>query len=73
MSAHFSGGIALSEKATEIPFSGESSFRRRRLSSLERLLKISTRIVHGGDFPGFSGQRYRQLITDWLNEKQKTI
>jgi hypothetical protein len=40
---------------------------------MERLLKIPARIVHGGHFPSFSGERYRQLITGWLNEKQKTI
>ena len=43
------------------------------LTSMERLLKIPVRIVHGGHFPSFRGARYRQLITDWLHEKQKTI
>ena len=82
---HSPGGIALYEKATEILFSGdilydgpliEDTYHSNAgdyLSSMERLLKIPARIVHGGHFPSFSGERYRQLITDWLNEKQKTI
>ncbi|MCV9961562.1 MBL fold metallo-hydrolase [Pararhizobium sp. BT-229] len=82
---HSPGGIALYEKATEILFSGdilydgpliEDTYHSNAddyLASMERLLKIPARIVHGGHFPSFSGQRYRQLITDWLNEKQKTI
>jgi glyoxylase-like metal-dependent hydrolase (beta-lactamase superfamily II) len=82
---HSPGGIALYEKATEILFSGdilydgpliEDTYHSNAddyFASMERLLKIPARIVHGGHFPSFSGQRYRQLITDWLNEKQKTI
>ncbi len=82
---HSPGGIALYEKATEILFSGdilydgpliEDTYHSNAgdyLASMERLLKIPARIVHGGHFPSFSGQRYRQLIIDWLNEKQKTI
>ncbi|MDW5312609.1 MBL fold metallo-hydrolase [Rhizobium sp. PL01] len=82
---HSPGGIALYEKATEILFSGdilydgpliEDTYHSNAgdyLASMERLLKIPARIVHGGHFPSFGGERYRQLITDWLNEKQKTI
>ena len=82
---HSPGGIALYEKATEILFSGDilydgpliedtyHSDAGDYLASMERLLKIPVRIVHGGHFPSFSGERYRQLITDWLNDKQKTI
>ena len=82
---HSPGGIALYEKATEILFSGDilydgplvedtyHSNAEDYLASMERLSKIPVRIVHGGHFPSFSGQRYRQMITDWLNEKQKTI
>lgn len=82
---HSPGGIALYEKATEILFPGdilydgpliEDTYHSNAgdyLASMERLLKIPARVVHGGHFPSFSGQRYRQLITDWLNEKQKTI
>ena len=82
---HSPGGIALYEKATEILFSGDilydgplvediyHSNAADYLTSMERLLKIPVRIVHGGHFPSFRGARYRQLITDWLHEKQKTI
>ncbi|MFT4185270.1 MAG: MBL fold metallo-hydrolase [Rhizobium sp.] len=82
---HSPGGIALYEKATGILFSGDILYDGRLiedayhsnaddyLASMERLLKIPARIVHGGHFPSFSGERYRQLITDWLIEKQKTI
>ena len=84
-SRHSPGGIALYEKATEVLFSGdilydgpliEDTYHSNAgddLSCMGRLLKIPARIVHGGHFPSFSGERYRQLITDWLNEKQKTI
>jgi glyoxylase-like metal-dependent hydrolase (beta-lactamase superfamily II) len=82
---HSPGGIALYEKATETLFSGdilydgpliEDTYHANAadyLASMERLLKLPVRIVHGGHFPSFSGERYRQLITDWLNEKHKTI
>ncbi len=82
---HSPGGIALYEKATEILFSGDilydgplvedtyHSNAEDYLASMERLSKIPVRIVHGGHFPSFSGERYRQLIINWLAEKQKTI
>ncbi len=82
---HSPGGIALFEKATETLFSGDilydgpliedtyHSNAEDYLASMERLLKLPVRIVHGGHFPSFGGERYRQLITDWLNEKHKTI
>ncbi|MFN3317138.1 MAG: MBL fold metallo-hydrolase [Allorhizobium sp.] len=82
---HSPGGIALYEKATEILFSGdilydgpliEDTYHSNAddyLASMERLLRIEVRLVHGGHFPSFSGERYRELITDWLDAKQKTI
>ncbi len=80
---HSPGGIALWEKETEILFSGdilydgpliEDTYHSNAddyLASMERLLTIPARVVHGGHFPSFSGERYRQLIGDWLNKKQK--
>ncbi|OCJ07845.1 MBL fold metallo-hydrolase [Rhizobium sp. AC44/96] len=80
---HSPGGIALWEKETEILFSGdilydgpliEDTYHANAddyLASMERLLTIPARVVHGGHFPSFSGERYRQLISDWLNKKQK--
>ncbi|EYR79363.1 MBL fold metallo-hydrolase [Shinella sp. 838] len=80
---HSPGGIALYEKATEILFSGDivydgpliedtyHSDAADYLASMERLLTLPVRLVHGGHFPSFGGDRYRQLIKGWLDEKQK--
>lgn len=75
---HSPGGIALYEKASEILFSGDivydgpliedayhsdaADYRR----SMERLLGRRVRVVHGGHFPSFSGDRLRALIEAWL-------
>lgn len=81
---HSPGGIALYEKATEILFSGdilydgpliEDTYHSNAddyLASMERLLTLKVRLVHGGHFPSFSGERYRDLITGWLDAKHKT-
>lgn len=82
---HSPGGIALYEKATEILFSGDilydgpliedtyHSNTDHYLASMERLLMLKVRLVHGGHFPSFTGERYRDLITGWLDAKHKTI
>jgi len=82
---HSPGGIALWEARTETLISGdilydgpliEDAYHSNAadyLASMERLLTIPARVVHGGHFPSFSGARYRQLITDWLDQKQKKI
>lgn len=82
---HSPGGIALYEKATEILFSGdilydgpliEDTYHSNAddyVASMERLLTLKVRLVHGGHFPSFSGERYRDLITGWLDTKHKTI
>lgn len=82
---HSPGGIALYEKATEILFSGdilydgpliEDTYHSNAddyLASMERLLTLKVRLVHGGHFPSFSGERYRDLITGWLDATNKTI
>ena len=81
---HSPGGIALFEAKTGVLFSGdilydgpliEDTYHSNAddyLASMERLLTIPARIVHGGHFPSFSGERYRTLIRNWLAEKQKT-
>jgi glyoxylase-like metal-dependent hydrolase (beta-lactamase superfamily II) len=81
---HSPGGIALYEKATEILFSGDilydgpliedtyHSDTADYIASMERLLTLPVRTVHGGHFPSFSGERYRQLIRDWLDDKRQT-
>jgi glyoxylase-like metal-dependent hydrolase (beta-lactamase superfamily II) len=80
---HSPGGIALFERATEILFSGDivydgpliedtyHSDRDDYIASMERLMSLPVRLVHGGHFPSFDGERYRQLIKGWLDEKQK--
>ncbi|CCM78515.1 MBL fold metallo-hydrolase [Rhizobium mesoamericanum] len=82
---HSPGGIALWEARTETLISGdllydgpliEDAYHSNEddyLASMERLLTIPARVVHGGHFPSFSGERYRQLITDWLDKKHKKI
>lgn len=75
---HSPGGIALYEKATGILFSGDivydgpliedtyHSDMDDYIASMTRLLDLPVRLVHGGHFPSFSGERYRGLILDWL-------
>ena len=80
---HSPGGIALYEATTGVLISGdilydgpliEDTYHSNAadyLASMERLLRIPARIVHGGHFPSSSGERYRLLITAWLTEKAK--
>jgi glyoxylase-like metal-dependent hydrolase (beta-lactamase superfamily II) len=79
---HSPGGIALHEQATGILFSGdivydgpliEDAYHSNiddYMASMERLLRLPVRIVHGGHFPSFSGERYRDIITIWLASKR---
>ena len=80
---HSPGGIALWEAKTQILFSGdilydgpliEDTYHANAadyIASMERLLTLPVRVVHGGHFPSFSGERYRYLIQEWLDGKQK--
>jgi glyoxylase-like metal-dependent hydrolase (beta-lactamase superfamily II) len=79
---HSPGGIALHEHATGILFSGdivydgpliEDAYHSNvddYVASMERLLRLPVRIVHGGHFPSFGGERYRDIITKWLAAKR---
>jgi glyoxylase-like metal-dependent hydrolase (beta-lactamase superfamily II) len=79
---HSPGGIALYEKTTQILFSGdilydgpliEDTYHSDGidyLASMKRLLDYPVRVVHGGHFPSFSGERYRSLIREWLAGKE---
>jgi glyoxylase-like metal-dependent hydrolase (beta-lactamase superfamily II) len=79
---HSPGGIALYEHATGILFSGdivydgpliEDAYHSNiddYIASMERLLRLPVRIVHGGHFPSFGGDRYRDIITTWLASKR---
>lgn len=78
---HSPGGIALFEAATGILFSGdvfydgpliEDTYHSNLddyIASMKRLLALPVAIVHGGHFASFGGERHRDLITAWLQEK----
>jgi glyoxylase-like metal-dependent hydrolase (beta-lactamase superfamily II) len=76
---HSPGGIALWEKETGILFSGDivydgpliedcyHSDADAYIASMKRLLEIPVRIVHGGHFASFDGERLREVIEEWLS------
>ena len=78
---HSPGGIALFERTAGILFSGDivydgpliedlpQSNAGDYLRSMRRLLELPVRVVHGGHFPSYSGERHRELIGDWLKRK----
>jgi glyoxylase-like metal-dependent hydrolase (beta-lactamase superfamily II) len=78
---HSPGGIALWEPATGILFSGDIVYdgeliegtsdleQWQYIQSMERLLHLPVRVVHGGHFPSYPGERHRELIADWLKGK----
>jgi glyoxylase-like metal-dependent hydrolase (beta-lactamase superfamily II) len=75
---HSPGGIALWEAATGVLIAGDILYdgewiegttaqeQTQYRASLERLVRLPVRVVHGGHFPSFSGERMRALIRDWL-------
>ena len=80
---HSPGGIALWEAATGILFSGDIVYdgeliegvsaleQAQYQTSMERLLRLPVRVVHGGHFPSYSGARHKDIITTWLKGKQE--
>jgi len=78
---HSPGGIALWEASTGILISGDivydgpliedtyHSDPADYIASMRRLLELPVRVVHGGHFPSFSGERLRAIIRDWLAAK----
>ncbi|HLS67694.1 MAG TPA: MBL fold metallo-hydrolase [Kiloniellales bacterium] len=78
---HSPGSIGLWEAATGILFSGDTIYdgplvddcRGADLTayqrSMERLLELPVRVVHGGHFPSFGRQRLRALARAWLDER----
>ena len=80
---HSPGGIALWEAATGILFSGDIVYdgpliedtyhadAADYLASMKRLLNYPVRIVHGGHFPSYSGERHRSIVHEWLSEKER--
>lgn len=75
---HSPGGIALWEKATGILFSGdivydgpliEDTYHANAADyfrSMERLLSLPVRVVHGGHFPSYDGARHREIVQAWI-------
>ena len=75
------GGIALWEAASGVLISGdliydgpliEDSYHSDAadyVRSMRRLRDLPARIVHGGHFTSFSGDRLRTLIDGWLRAK----
>ena len=75
---HSPGSIALWEAASAILFSGDTVYdgplvddcagadRTAYRQSMERLLELPVRVVHGGHFPSFGRDRLRALIRAWL-------
>ncbi len=82
---HSPGGIGLYEKASEVFISGDTIYDGPLIEdtyhsdiddyvrSMKRLLALPVRVVHGGHFPSFGGDRYRELIRNWLDEKQHIL
>ncbi len=78
---HSPGGIALWEAATGVLISGDIVYdgpliegtteeeAAQYIASMKRLLQLPARVVHGGHFPSYSGERHREIITAWLKEK----
>ena len=78
---HSPGGIALWEGATGTLFSGDIVYdgaliegtsdleRWQYIASMERLLLLPVRIVHGGHFPSYAGRRHQEIIRNWLRLK----
>lgn len=80
---HSPGSIGLWEAATGILFSGDAIYDGplsdqcyhsdvpTYLATMARLRGLEPRIVHGGHFPSFDGDRYRALIEDYVAGKRQ--
>lgn len=80
---HSPGGIALWESSTGILFSGdivydgpliEDTYHANAadyVRSMERLYDLPVRVVHGGHFPSYDGDRHRAIIRAWLDSKER--
>jgi glyoxylase-like metal-dependent hydrolase (beta-lactamase superfamily II) len=78
---HSPGGIALFERTTGILFSGDIVYDGPLVEdcpganpadyvhSMQRLLTLPVRIMHGGHFPSCSGERMRAIVEDWLRRR----
>lgn len=78
---HSPGGIALWEAATGVLFSGdivydgpliEDTYHANAadyVASMKRLHDLPVRVVHGGHFASYGRARHREIIGNWLKEK----
>jgi glyoxylase-like metal-dependent hydrolase (beta-lactamase superfamily II) len=78
---HSPGGIGLWEQTSGVLFAGDTVYDGPLIddcyhsdiddyvASMERLLALPVRVVHGGHFPSFEGARIRELIQAFLKEK----
>ncbi len=75
---HAEGEIMLWEKATGILFSGDMIYDGPLIDGdiptyveqMKRIYELPVRVVHGGHFPSFDGNRYRELIRNYIAEKE---
>lgn len=75
---HSPGSIALWESTSAVLFSGDTVYDGPLITdawhsspddyvrSMERLLEIPVRVVHGGHFPSFGRERHRALVRAFL-------
>ena len=80
---HSPGGIALWEAETGVLFTGDIVYdgpliedgyqanSQDYFNSMKRLFDIPVRIVHGGHFPSYDGKRHREIIRQWLDDREK--
>jgi len=80
---HSPGSIALFEPSTGVLLSGDAVYdgpliddayhsdRRQYLASMRRLAQLPVTVVHGGHFPSFGRDRYRELIDDYLHGRRQ--
>ena len=80
---HSPGGIGLFERQTGIFLSGDVIYDGPLIddayhsnvpdyiATLEKLRLLQVQVVHGGHFPSFGAQRFRQLIGEYLAGKHK--
>jgi len=76
---HSPGSIALWDAADQVLFAGDTVYDGPLITdcyhsdmddyvaSMERLLALPARVVHGGHFPSFDGRRLRVLIRHFLD------
>ncbi|MGA2776706.1 MAG: MBL fold metallo-hydrolase [Steroidobacteraceae bacterium] len=79
---HSPGSIALWERATSLLLSGDAVYdgpliddafhsnRKDYVETMQRLRALPVRTVHGGHYPSFGRDRYRELIDDYVSGRR---